>query len=137
VIKPITETIDAEGFYAHRRSEVPSFPALKALMDGLDVAWVRVDKLFPRKATNARQNTLSANYGTGCFPPHTDFALRPVPPRYVVLFCPVTRIGETVLFCGERILKKIGRTGTFRMTFNGRSFSTFVNTPSSGRFFSV
>lgn len=40
----------------------------------------------------AKQNTLSAKYGAGEFPHHTDFAFRPYPPRLVVL---VNEMSET------------------------------------------
>jgi hypothetical protein len=38
-----------------------------------------------KHATKARPNTLSAKHGSAAFPFHTDFAFRPMPPRYILL----------------------------------------------------
>lgn len=40
--------------------------------------------LRPRTRTNARPNTTSSLYGLDTFPPHTDFAHWPVPPRLLL-----------------------------------------------------
>jgi hypothetical protein len=50
-----------------------------------------VDRLSPRRPGDARPGTMSARYGMGAFPLHTDRAHWPVPPRYVLL----RSIGET------------------------------------------
>jgi hypothetical protein len=44
-----------------------------------------IKRLTPTRAENARLGTLSATYGTGKFPFHTDTAFWPLPCRYVVL----------------------------------------------------
>jgi hypothetical protein len=41
--------------------------------------------LHMKHASNARPNTLSAKYGAGSFPFHTDFAFRATPARYILL----------------------------------------------------
>jgi len=80
-------------------------------------------------------NTLSANHGTGAFPPHTDFALRALPPRYIALFCPVARPGGTTLFSGAR-LRQASPAGTFRIKTSSTAYSTtFANTSRFGAFY--
>lgn len=45
-----------------------------------------VDTLMPVDAKMARPNSLSALYGTGHFPLHTDTAYKKVPARYILLY---------------------------------------------------
>lgn len=44
-----------------------------------------VGVLTPCELSTARRNTTSAIYGLGAFPPHTDMAHWPLPPRYLVM----------------------------------------------------
>jgi L-asparagine oxygenase len=44
-----------------------------------------VQRLVPRKTSTP--NTYSGNYGFGAFPFHTDLAMLPRPPRYLLLRC--------------------------------------------------
>lgn len=45
------------------------------------------DILSPKSTSAARSNTLSSRFGLGAFPPHTECAHWPVPPRFLVLCC--------------------------------------------------
>lgn len=49
------------------------------------------------RAESARSNTLSAEYGLGEFPMHTDRASDDVPPRYVLLAAPASRTTDTLV----------------------------------------
>lgn len=46
-----------------------------------------VQRLTPRKASEARKNGYSSEFGLGEFPLHTDLAHWAVPPRYLMLRC--------------------------------------------------
>ncbi len=46
-----------------------------------------VDLLTPTQANHSERRSLSAQYGLGEFPLHTDGAYQPQPPRLVVLYC--------------------------------------------------
>ncbi len=123
------------GFYAHPRSRASGLQTLRACIAKLQPNTTRVDKLRPRDFESARLNTLSAKHGLGLFPPHTDFALRSLPPRYIALFCPVARPGGTTLYCGKRLHEGLP-SGTFRIKTATKSYSaTFVNTSRHGRFY--
>jgi hypothetical protein len=85
--------VDKCGFFEQPRSRASDFRSLWSVITTVQAHNIRVEKLRPRDATTARANTLSANYETAAFPPHTDFALQALPPRYIALFCPVSRPG--------------------------------------------
>jgi hypothetical protein len=132
----IVSAIETRGFFECRRSTSPALPALREFVSALRPSAIRVDKLRPREAAAARPNTLSANHGTDRFPPHTDFALRPLPPQYIALFCPISRPGATTLFSTDRLRSAVSEAGTFRITTNGKSYSTsFSNVSRHGKFY--
>ncbi|MBF2714318.1 TauD/TfdA family dioxygenase [Agrobacterium vitis] len=111
-------------------------PALRAFVSALGLSTMRIDKLHPREAMAARPNSLSANHGKGRFPPHTDFAFLPLPPRYIALFCPVSRPGATTLFSGDRLRAAATDSGTFRITTSAKSyFASFANISRHGKFY--
>lgn len=122
--------VDKRGFLS-RASDSSS---LWSVITDMRARNIRVDRLRPRDATTARANTLSANYETAAFPPHTDFALQALPPRYIALFCPVSRPGGTTLFSGARFANS--HSGTFRISTRARSYSaTFTNRSRFGMFY--
>lgn len=79
--------IPAEG-YASVDLSLPEFKRL-ALDLGRPVSARRrgptVDRLTPTRSVDAAPRSLSAQYGTGAFPFHTDAAHHALPPRYVLL----------------------------------------------------
>lgn len=132
----IHDTIDGQGFFECIRSDDSALPILFDFISSLGPSSIRVEKLHPRNAHNARHNSLSANHGTGRFPPHTDFALRSVPPRYIALFCPISRLGATTLYAGDKLRATVSGTGTFRVATNFRSYSaSFSNSSRYGKFY--
>lgn len=132
----ILSAIQSRGFFEYERSSAPALPALRASVSAFRPSVIRVDRLRPRAAETARPNSLSANHGTNRFPPHTDFAFRSLPPRYVALFCPVARPGATTLFSAARLRAAVSETGTFRIRANNKSYlATFDNISRYGRFY--
>lgn len=122
------------GFFEQPRSRSSDSRSLWSVITNMRAHNIRVDRLRPRDASTARANTLSANYETAAFPPHTDFALQTLPARYIALFCPVSRPGGTTLFSGERFANS--PSGTFRISTRVRSYSaTFTNRNRLGTFY--
>lgn len=131
----VSAGLESNGFFQQPRSQASALGSLWSFIASMQPISIRVDKLRPRDPTRARSNTLSANHGTGAFPPHTDFALRPLPPRYIALFCPVARPGGTTLFSGAR-LQHASPSGTFRVRTKATAYSTtFANTSRFGPFY--
>ncbi|MBB4103288.1 hypothetical protein [Allorhizobium borbori] len=128
--------IRAKGFYQRNRSLGSALPSLRSLIADLKPRSLRVDRLYPRKKNEAKPNSLSAYYGTGAFPPHTDFALKSLPPKYVALFCPVARLGMTTLYDGSSLRAAVKKTGTFRIHSLGKAYSAnFFNSNKYGEFY--
>jgi hypothetical protein len=86
---------------------------------------VHLSKLRPTPASVARERSLSASYGVGAFPPHTDFALDDTPPRYIALVCPVRRSAHTLIYDPQPLLgSNDALAGVFRVSTNRKNFST-------------
>jgi len=66
---------------------------------------VLIKELQPRDSDSALRNTLSARYGTGAFPFHTEAAYWLCPPNYWVLFCENPSSGKrpTLLVDGSEL----------------------------------
>ncbi|MET4634915.1 hypothetical protein ABIE08_002861 [Kaistia defluvii] len=99
--------------------------ALFGLVQELAPQGVQVARLRPSPAFAARPRSLSASYGVGAFPPHTDFALDDTPPRYIALVCPVRRSAHTLIYDPQPLLgSNDAMAGVFRVSTNRKNFST-------------
>lgn len=65
-------------------------------------------RLFPRSQESARPDTLSSRHGLDMFPPHTDFAIIDVPPRYLVFAAPRPRAAETLIYDTGELVREFG-----------------------------
>jgi hypothetical protein len=66
----------------------PAGVDLRAVADGLHLGGLHrsvIERVSPKPADQARAGTMSARYGMGAFPLHTERAHWPIPPRYVLL----------------------------------------------------
>ncbi|MFC5694521.1 TauD/TfdA family dioxygenase [Pseudomonas sp. GCM10022186] len=86
-----------------------------------------VDHLRPTNTWAANPRSLSAVYGTGEFPWHTDGAHWPVPPRYLVIACAQASPAAATTFVWdarqcESINSAIASRAVFRISNGARSF---------------
>lgn len=59
---------------------------------------VQVKNLLPKNKKTAYPNSLSSRFGFSSFPAHTDQALSPTPPNYLILTAPQVRVTKTLLY---------------------------------------
>lgn len=90
-----------------------------------------VDHLRPTGANAAKPRSLSALYGTGSFPWHTDGAHWPVPPRYLVLACAQAsaNTAATIIWDARQSLalnSEAARQANFRVCNGAHSFYATV-----------
>jgi len=94
------------------------------------VSYRVADRLVVTTAEKARPGTLSASYGDAGFPFHSDFAHRPVPPRYVLLRSPYRSSRPTLVLRAAHAISRIGdsglRRGVWRVTKTAQPFACSV-----------
>ena len=93
-----------------------------------------VDHLRPIGANAAKPRSLSALYGTGSFPWHTDGAHWPVPPRYLVLACAQAsaNTAATIIWDARQSLalnSEAARQANFRVCNGAHSFYATTTSP--------
>lgn len=93
-----------------------------------------VDHLRPTSANAAKPRSLSALYGTGSFPWHTDGAHWPVPPRYLVIACAQAsaNTAATIIWDARQSLALNGeaaRQANFRVCNGAHSFYATATSP--------
>lgn len=93
-----------------------------------------VDHLRPTNTSTAKPRSLSALYGTGSFPWHTDGAHWPVPPRYLVLACAQAsaNTAATIIWDARQCLalnSDAARQANFRVSNGANSFYATVTSP--------
>lgn len=89
---------------------------------------VLIKPLRPVASGDAPRNTLSAHYGQGPFPLHTEAAYWPVPPRFLILFCVAPGDGaqSTLLVDGSPLCREQSLTTTPWLVSSG--FHPFLGT---------
>ncbi|CAG8868675.1 TauD/TfdA family dioxygenase [Pseudomonas fluorescens] len=139
----VQEKLDAEGWTV--------LPALESTVEALqylitDMArqlgfprasrkgGVLVDHLRPTNAKTAKPRSLSALYGTGAFPWHTDGAHWPVPPRYLILACAQAspKTAATIIWNAHRSLalnSDTARQAMFKVRNGAHSFYSTAMSP--------
>lgn len=88
-------------------------------------------RLKPRHSSQNSFSSLSDIHGFDCFPKHTDFAMRGIPPRIIALHCPSLRPSKTILYDTRNIELEISdavRDALFRVTGSRRPFSSLFST---------
>jgi alpha-ketoglutarate-dependent taurine dioxygenase len=98
-----------------------------------------VDHLLPVNRQVAKARSLSALYGLGEFPWHTDGAHWCTPPRYLVMACLEAdeKVADTIICDGHLIAplsSAAARSAVFRVINGGNSFYVSVR-PSLGHYF--
>ncbi|WP_030132032.1 TauD/TfdA family dioxygenase [Pseudomonas sp. QTF5] len=93
-----------------------------------------VDHLRPTSANAAKPRSLSALYGTGLFPWHTDGAHWSVPPRYLVLACAQAsaNTAATIIWDARQSLalnSQAARQANFRVCNGAHSFYATATSP--------
>lgn len=93
-----------------------------------------VDHLRPTSANAAKPRSLSALYGTGSFPWHTDGAHWSVPPRYLVLACAQAsaNTAATIIWDARQSLalnSQAARQANFRVCNGAHSFYATATSP--------
>jgi Taurine catabolism dioxygenase TauD, TfdA family len=131
--------ITNHGFYAERRdSSANSAKYLWNFVRAIRPKSVLCTRLRPLSLSTARQNTLSAKYGLGDFPLHTDFSVNDCPARYIILFCPVQRTAATRIYDGvglDTVHVSLAQRGLFRVERNRNPFIAHALEVRSGNFF--
>ena len=94
----LQQQFDHFGYLLGHRDGGSQISELFSIVKSLKKSALRIQRLRPTSQYQARANTLSHRYGTGAFPPHTDFAALEIPPRYVALACPFERSASTCLY---------------------------------------
>jgi hypothetical protein len=124
--------LDRVGFVTEGRcARANSGSLLEEFLEFSRQSVCRIARISPRTSSEARENTLSSQYGLGEFPLHSDFSTDQVPPRYIGLFCPVSRSAATHLFAAEDVTSSIGTkrdSALFRIATGRRSFSARFRT---------
>ncbi|MEN1836095.1 TauD/TfdA family dioxygenase [Pseudomonas lijiangensis] len=98
-----------------------------------------IDHLSPVNRQVAKTRSLSARYGLGEFPWHTDGAHWCTPPRYLVMGCLEAdeKVADTIICDGHLIAplsSAAARSAVFRVTNGGNSFYASVR-PTLGHYF--
>lgn len=93
-----------------------------------------VDHLRPTSVNAAKPKSLSALYGVGTFPWHTDGAHWPVPPRYLVLACvqAAVKTAPTKVWDARRSLalnNPAAQRANFRVCNGAHSFYATATSP--------
>lgn len=91
-----------------------------------------IQRLSPKSKDSASStNSLSSRYGLGDFPPHSDFVSMSQPPRWIAIFCPVTRPAVTKFIdCSElfRSADRLCDDALFRVRSKRQVFSASFRT---------
>lgn len=93
-----------------------------------------VDHLRPTSANVAKPKSLSALYGIGAFPWHTDGAHWPVPPRYLILACAQASVetAATIIWDAHHSLalnSEAAQQANFRVCNGAHSFYATAASP--------
>ncbi len=123
----------AHGWVTKEGLSSEEFVRLAADIEGLVGARrssLQVDRLTVRLTEEARPGSLSATYGDGAFPFHSDFAHRSIPPRYVLLRSSGTHYRPT-LFCDTSpLISRVGASilerSVWSVTKTARPFACSV-----------
>jgi len=98
-----------------------------------------VERISPRQASEARSGTMSARWGLGPFPLHTERAHWRVPPRFVIFRSvgeetdrPTTLLDSAGLRLDRRLRHRL-RTTPWLVSMGGTDFSATVLWPSGTR----
>jgi hypothetical protein len=136
----IQDFIGINKYYSVPRRYNDLFCSPMRLAKSFDPTRMYCDKLSPCEKSDSRPNTLSSMFGLDSFPPHTDFALDHLPPRYILLYAPRPRIAKTVLFDVKDLLSAFDESTLSRSLFlvcgfKKRFYCNLVTHGKSGTFF--
>lgn len=133
MIQGLLHELREQGWAAFSRAA--PLPRLNEVLVRLRATSVRGCSLVPVEAHRARPNTLSARYGFGSFPLHTDGAHTDCPPRYILLTGIHQRKAGTLLMNTKRLPCALmeGERALFRVTGGRQShYARFVERRPSG-----
>lgn len=112
----VIEEVEQRGWVALPGMEAEELTALaQELGTSAEAKWLRT-----RVGTDATSPSLTAFHGRGGFPPHTDGATRPRPPRFVALFAEQSYRAATELFDGESEALRVPEFSNSWLVSNGR-----------------
>jgi alpha-ketoglutarate-dependent taurine dioxygenase len=106
-ISTIKNELNKNGWYSFRSTEYADNIQILAKQIGIPFSqheMPSIQTLRPLTQELARPNSTSSIYGLNSFPPHTDMAHWPTPPKYVIMRAkiPCSRI-PTILFDSQRL----------------------------------
>jgi alpha-ketoglutarate-dependent taurine dioxygenase len=133
----LIESIDDNGYVLLAREQFAFCRRfLVPLIREFSFTKVLAVQLKPHRTEDALTNSLSSRYGVLPFPPHTDFSTEVIPPKYIILACPVLRNANTFIYDSlpqAAQNKYICKKALFRVHRVKDSFSSTFLTERSGR----
>jgi hypothetical protein len=116
-----------DGLVNIPRSHKHDSLSLKKIIQILNSNQIDVSRLTPRNKIEARPNSLSSRFGLGAFPPHTDYAFRDIPPRYIIMHAPRPRAAKTLIFDSRHLLQLKSHSELGRCLFQVLSSKNFYS----------